>query len=370
MLLALLAPIFWLGVGVVFTPLTDVRSDCSLSGALAIDFSNSKDGIVGGAGTISSTHDGGDTWNVAYRQSLFGSLAGTEFFHEVDAGNEEMAFAASYRALLKSEDRGDSWRPLFESNAETVHWFEFRPPEAVVLLTSDQVKVSPDGGESWSDVQLPPSALRHAWSVCMFGERLVLGCDNGDVYTTEEPGAAWELRRSGECTLPAHTPSHLRRPSKEMLVVNALSIDPSGTGFAVDWTGGVFRTDDGGLSWTTVRCPLMVYGWAPKDSRLPGRTAADSFVGGYPRRSVVVDASRVFLLAEAKLYYTVDGGSEWRQASVLEDDGSPSTANYFGVSVVDESVGWLIAMAGELYRTEDGGASWRRMSYRIAPGLQ
>lgn len=107
----------------------------------------------------------------------------------------------------------------------------------------------------------------------------------------------------------------------------------STTGWAGTSVGAVYKTTDGGVTWSLAA------------------TAAPSSVSGLTFTS----ASNGWLVAgDGKLYKTTNGGSGWTSTTLQVD------ALFRDVDFANANDGLVVGDAGVVYRTFDGGATWVR----------
>lgn len=112
--------------------------------------------------------------------------------------------------------------------------------------------------------------------------------------------------------------------------------------WAVGTFGAIYRTTDGGRSWTSfesgTKQPLFSVDFAP--SGRWGLAAGKSGV----------------------IVATADGGRSWRaQGQPLGDK------HFFKIDVVDERTAWLVGDWGVMATTRDGGATWEDRSLGTVP---
>lgn len=106
--------------------------------------------------------------------------------------------------------------------------------------------------------------------------------------------------------------------------------------------GGVFRSDDAGLTWRSV------------NAGLPDLNVVSLAVSS-------TDASVVVVGAFSGLYVSVDGGLSWNIAA-----GSPGTAiDEVVFDPTDATIAYAVSSAGWAGRSVDGGVSWNPMSSSV-----
>jgi hypothetical protein len=107
---------------------------------------------------------------------------------EVDPEDPQHVLAATDDTLFRSEDEGDSWRPLVRGEGSRLAWPE---PDKLYLAAKDgTVSVSEDGGDSFEEVgrvEGEPYAIDP-----VSGTELYMGLSDGTILHSENGGAGWE----------------------------------------------------------------------------------------------------------------------------------------------------------------------------------
>jgi photosystem II stability/assembly factor-like uncharacterized protein len=168
---------------------------------------------------------------------------------------------------------------------------------------------SPDGGASWehSSVGLslgdgqPP--VEQVWRIIPAGELLYAGTDPAGLFRSEDGGRTWRH-------LPAlrqHPTSAAWRPSNAGLPLHAIVPGPGDTQrmWVAVSAGGVYRTDDGGESWTP--CGAELHACVHALEPLPGTNGAA--VGAVSSRSVL------YRQAHDGIHCSYDGAATWRDVT-------------------------------------------------------
>ena len=110
---------------------------------------------------------------------------------------------------------------------------------------------------------------------------------------------------------------------------------------AVGYYGAVYRTEDGGASWSK------------------GETGTQQSLYDVS----MADAERGWAVGQRGLILrTEDGGASWtEQTNPKREEGS----HLFSVFAIDANTAWVVGEWGSRLRTEDGGLSWQDRSLTI-----
>lgn len=107
---------------------------------------------------------------------------------EVDPDDPALIVASTDDQMFRSEDEGESWRPILREQGVRLAWPE---PDRLYVATKDgRIQVSADGGDSFEDagrVDGEPYVLN-----APSGQELYLALSDGTILHTEDGGRGWE----------------------------------------------------------------------------------------------------------------------------------------------------------------------------------
>ncbi len=298
----------WTALGVTYLDSTDTTVALT-SDMRGVSFRNATDGwIVGAAGLVLFTQDGGLTWT--------SQQAGTLAFHGVAAGAGGTAsIVGANGAMYGTSTEGASW--ISQSQGPTTRlngasWTS--PTSGVVVGAGGLVMDTVDAGNVWASRTLGSDDL---YGVGFGGstDGWIVGA-GGTIKKTTDAGASWNDQSSGT--------------TQTLYAVSAVT---ASTAWAVGDGGTVLITVDGGSTWTA------------QSSGLPATTVLYGVSA--------VDAQTVWAWGSAgTTIRTTNGGQTWVTMS------TGSTADLYSGKFVDPQTGWVGGGSGTVLKTVDGGSTW------------
>jgi len=279
--------------------------------------------------------------------------------------------------VYRSTDCGESWTRVGEGQLPaqaSVNDLAVKPGDGSLVLaaTSHGVYRSADSGGTWrpSKKGLPTPAIRAVAFApsapdvvyCTAGNTAADDAAfNGGVYRSEDAGLSWQRRAAG---LPARVPGDAqRRPGAEVL---PLVVDPVDSDVAYVGNHGwgqpfVFKTVDGGRNWRgTVGRENVAYGWIGRWS--PVKTLAIA-------RS---DPARLYAGTYFQAFGTRDAGRSWNQLYCRRLPGGPLASRGLDLKRVHAIVcdpvrrnRLYLCCEGGLWRSDDAGQSWQRCTAHL-----
>lgn len=339
--------------------------------AVALDPQTAGVVYVGSGGVHKST-DGGLTWG-----QMNNGLTNTDVQTlAIAPGSPLTLLAGTSGGAFRTTNGGELWTPAPGLEDTAVRALAVFPQSSQIALAGLWTGMyrTTDGGSSWSGPlsSLPASAVSGI-RISPLPPYNAFAVLNGSVlYRSTDDGATWVS--SGDL-------------AGYVWVEAALAAHPTDPdGLFVGTSDGLFRTTDGGSSWTDLSAglpdqsldavavdpaaPQTIFAgtgesWAIKSTD-GGVTWADAsgMVKDDAIQAVVVDAtapSRVYAVGvDGGFVHSTDAGETWARAA---DDGGTVVTNgqQLAVDPTNPNVMYLAALAG-IWKTTDAGIAWTNIT--------
>jgi len=225
---------------------------------------------------------------------------------------EGVILAGTTDGIFRSEDAGRTWRETSRGlSVRHVRWMAYHPDISDREYAGTEpasVFVSHDGGDSWREcAEVGRLRDAHGWSLpyspragcvrglAFHGARAYAACEVGGVLRSDDGGETWRLAAgsSGDPE-PYYPPAPLVCPD-----VHSIAIHPSSPDLVFAPTGGgLYRSSDGGKTWTSVYDCYCRDAWL--DPRDPDH---------------IVFGPADFVDSNGRIEETRDGGRTWKSAA-------------------------------------------------------
>jgi photosystem II stability/assembly factor-like uncharacterized protein len=297
-------------------------------------------------GNLLKSEDGGKSW-----QRI---IKGLDHQYELSAlkiaaDSPKTLFLATFGdGIYKSQDGGDSWTQVNEGLTNlnidllaigTLRDSVIAPNSTEVVLaagTKTGLFLTTNGGASWSQVM----GGHKISATGFFADKLIVGDNQGNLFLSDNRGQSWQnlatLKNSGGIRAIAISPDH-----KTMWVGTA--------------TGGIFKTVNGGVSFTPVNKGMS-------DQAILSLAISPN----YHKDSTILATTW-----DEGVFASHDGGQTWHQQSKgLTTDKQADYPNFqrphFSdlsiVSTFSKDQTMFLAGFDGLFKSTDGGLVWREVN--------
>ena len=271
------------------------------------------------------------------------------------SADPNLIFAAGASGLFASRDGGTTWEKALDSQAHSIRVASSAGSQVVYVGTHQGVYRSEDGGLTWTNrssgityEDIGPLAIHpqdenivlagnNIWRWASHGHQFPASTNGEGVYKTTDGGLSWTKATRG---------------FKDVDVVT-IAVDPDNADVAyvgVECSRGIFRTVDGGATWEFIA-------GGPDDGSWD--------IGHYTMRLVTDSEAKLWLTGRFGLALSDDQGKSWRQLLVRRhfhgiaihpDD--PDTI-FVGTSPKQDPTEVDTHVNGRILYTTDGGVTWR-----------
>ena len=225
------------------------------------------------------------------------------------------------------------------------------PTEALALQT-ENTPLSPT-------IAAPIASSFTVTSLCMLNELDGWGIAENAILRTTDGGSTWyNLSPQGVTEFGYGTASTFLNATQAWVMVADAS-DPAGSGL-------LYRTEDGGLTWTVYPVPFG-----------SGKMAFADEANGWMMSALGAGAGSMAIA----IYRSEDGGATWKQV-YSNDPNAENAGSSLPLGGIKNSLmplnaqtAWVggVTYAPDtfyLYKTSDGGQTWTPQTIPVAPGMQ
>jgi photosystem II stability/assembly factor-like uncharacterized protein len=321
--------------------------------------------------------NGGLSWRTAGSGIWQGLLVfGSQRPLAVDSQNSSTVYAITQIGLFRSTDAGETFGYYSGPRAVPIYAVALDPQVAGRVYAN--VYTSSDAGMSWQQGDGTTFGFFALAADPQTAGTVYAGLGNAEcgvhstpgMFKSTDAGRNWvDLRTNFGC-------------------ISGIAVDPQNptTIYAGSWYGGVYKSTDGGASWTAANAglPAGLYGayvqalamdaqnpqtlyaaalFAPGSGVFKSTDGGVSWTGtGLQARAVglavdPLNSSTVYAATSTTVFQSLDGGASWKDLSPVASGSVYSVA----VNPANSAVIYVGADGGVVTST-DGGASWAMLA--------
>jgi photosystem II stability/assembly factor-like uncharacterized protein len=295
------------------------------------------------AGVIKSANGGAD-WQFSNKiadqpKATLGSLNITQLIFDPNK-TDQIFVSTDNDGIYKSEDGGSTWKNIL--SRFTTYDFAINPRDVNTIYAAGifddrgRVLATHDGGKSWQEVFNEASSGNVVRTVALNPDNpqeLVIGLNSGHIIKSRDQGGTWSLLQNYNERV-----SRLRWHNGRL--------------FAVIPNNGVYRSDDGGASFQNITASLS------GPNNFSGVLISGSGIATFNQLAISSsNPNLMYLTTSGGLYRTDNGGSTWtflplplrqRDVRIWAVSVAPTSDNVVYVSA-----------GSNVYKTSDGGSTWQ-----------
>lgn len=271
-----------------------------------LDFQGDQGVAAGEHGLLLTTQDGGSTWDL-----LTDLLTSTDIEDLHQVGDQVMAVGDGF--VLISNDAGDQWQLASRPVDDDLYYVDQMANGSWIIGGDGDIYISDDFGVSWTVINVGSNfEIRQGW-IGNNGKIFLIG-EKGQVAQSEDDGLTWHID-----TLPLSNSNH------DLTAIHFFNDTIGVIGAEND---AVFKTLDGGATWT--------------DISLPTNSTHDIVL------LKMLSPEELLVYRTQDFYRSVDGGQSYEQFS-------NEKAN--AIAIRDDGMG-VNNELGDIRITTDFGATW------------
>lgn len=267
---------------------------------------------VGGSGNIIRTRDSGKTW-----QSASGAIL-CSFYRDISFIDSSVGVVVGWNGrIIRTTNGGARWDSVGSSGLALYNSVALGDSAGFITGNAGRILFSSNRGVSWTT--RASGTTRNLNDVAFFDSTVIIAGDSGLLLRSTDLGSSWTPVPVGT-TWGLHSVAFLSRDT--LLVVGGEPHISAG--------GRIFRSTDGGLTWTD---PIGVTGYVVYRVAVSGDLA-------------------IAVSLRGRIYRSTDRGSTWTPKWLgIQDD-------LYGIALTPTGEGTITTGFGGVYTTSNAGNTW------------
>jgi photosystem II stability/assembly factor-like uncharacterized protein len=285
----------------------------------------------------------------------------TDKFYDVHAVSPERVIIVGYAGkILTTEDGGRSWavRPSGTDNA--IYKVRMLDQEnGWAVGQSGTVLRTSDGGKTWQKVEAGTEAYLFSMAAPTPQHLIAVG-DKSTIVQSEDGGATWTAGKYAPPAPDAAVVGEDAAAEDMMLAAQEPSFydvhfRDEKTGWIVGEFGKILKTTDGGKTWKEQQQSLL-------GEEITDELDLPTFYGV----DFINDKEGVAVGLEGRIAHTVDGGETWTFDPIGGEEHEPLLT----VQLFPDGSGWAAGIAGEVMKREGGAWEPADLGMRVHSWLR
>lgn len=319
--------------------------------------------VVGEAGTILKTLDGGKSWSIVNSGTL-------ENLRKIIFVNNTNGFVIGEKGLLMSTtDGGNNWTSNHLNTSSKLVDMHFSNPTTGYILTErTDLFQTVDGGRSWTKITLPSRQKLMAidFATTSFG---AIVTQRNEIMLTLDGSKTWKL-----IDLKTNANSAIRRAyfTDVQYVGNKIILSSQKNIFISEdkgatWINQVVNSKAGYIQSMNFLNSKLAFLTDANGNLLKSKTDINEFDLKLNKEQLT-KLKEVFMLnmqygfavgESGRVFSTRNGGESWNLLT------TGATYNFKDIEYINQNVGYLLTDDGKIYKTMDGGRNISLVTDRV-----
>lgn len=269
----------------------------------------------------------------------------------LDSGNPDVLYLAASNGIYKSEDAAKSWRYILSgigvADIGTDPYQSNIVFAAGITGSNGKIIKSLDGGISWVDIYTEPSKNNTVLAIAVSpgnSSVVLAGLNSGEIIRSVDGGHTWQASRD----------------FADRII--RIKFGPSGSAYALTAHSGVARSEDQGLTWTSIS------GLLSSDTINSSNQSPTSVTVFYDLALDKRQPGVLYLGTQQGLFRTVNDGASWSFLALPLKNASLRTSAV--AANPSNSNDLFAAVASTIFKSSNGGVTWETKRLPTGSGVR